>query len=134
MDCTLTVCKYYVHYTLERPDPIHNISVQSLGTRWVLIEWSIPYNGNSEIMGFIVYIRNVQSGSNFTCTVSVSSDSIRKRQIMSSPTIIHNFTEYILPAMAYQFIIVACNELGCGELGQLFSTILTDEERKHNLN
>ena len=79
-----------------------------------------------------LYIRNVQNGSNFT--VMVSSDSIRKTQIMSSSTISYNLTENILPAMLYQFIIVACNELGCGELGQLSRTVLTDEERKHNLN
>ena len=83
-------------------------------------------------MGFIVYIRNVRSGSNFT--VAVSSDSIRKRQIMSSPNISYNFTDNILPAMLYQFIIVACNELGCGELGQPSPTVHTNEERKHNLN
>ena len=103
-----------------------------MGSRWVLITWSIPYNGNSEIIGYIIYIRNVQI--NATLIANVSSDSMRNKQAMSSLTISHNVTENILPAMLYQFIIVACNELGCGELGQPSPTIRTNEERKDSLN
>ena len=120
------------YHTLERPDRIENVTVQDMGSRWVLIEWIVPYNGNSGIMGYIVYIRNVRSEAIFT--VDVSSDSMRKRQTMSSPTMSYNVTENILPAMLYQFTAVACNELGCGEFGQPSPTILTDEERKYNLS
>ena len=104
-----------------------------MGSRWVLITWSVPYNGNSEIMGYIIYIRNVPTSATFIA--NVSSDSIRKRQAMSSLNINHNITENILPAMLYQFTVVACNELGCGEfeLGQPSPTIRTNEERKHSL-
>ena len=119
-----------LYFTLERPDSIHNISVEALGTHWALITWSIPYNGNSEIMRYVVYIINVQD--NTTATVVVPSDSMRKRRAMSSPTMSYNVTENILPAMLYQFTVVACNELGCGELGQPSLTVRTNEERKHN--
>ena len=85
-------------------------------------------------MGYIVYIKNVQSDSNFTPVIS--SASVGKRQAMSSQitttSTSYNVTENILPAMLYQFTAVACNELGCGELGQPSSTILTGEERKHH--
>ena len=80
-------------------------------------------------MGYIIYIRNVQSNAIFTA--NVSSDSMRKRQTMSSPTMSYNVTENILPAMLYQFIVVACNELGCGELGQPLMTGSTVPERKY---
>ena len=116
---------------LERPDPIQNVAVQALGSRWALIAWSVPYNGNSEIMGYIVCIRNVHSEAIFT--VDISSDGMRKRQTMSSSTISYNVTEYILPAVLYQFTVVACNELGCGELGQLSTANCTDEECKYDL-
>ena len=119
-------------YIIERPDPLEDISVQAMSSRWVLIEWSAPYNGNSEIMGYIVYIINVQSSETFIA--NVSSYSKRKRQTMSSLTIRYNVTANILPAMLYQFSVVACNELGCGELGQTSPEVLTDEERKRNLN
>ena len=81
-------------------------------------------------MGYIIYIRNVQTNAMFIA--NISSDGMRKRQTMSSPTMNYNVTENILPAMLYQFTIVACNELGCGELGQPPPTILTDPERKYN--
>ena len=119
------------YYTLEKPDRIEYVTVRAMGSRWALIEWIVPYNGNSEIMGHIVFIRNVQSVTIFTLDISL--DSMRKRQTMSSPTMSYNVTEHILPAMLYQFSVVACNELGCGELGQLSTTILTNEERKHNV-
>ena len=84
-------------------------------------------------MGYIVYIKNVQSDSDFMPVIS--SASVEKRQAMSSQIITtstsYNVTENILPAMLYQFTAVACNELGCGELGQPSSAILTGEERKH---
>ena len=119
-----------LYFTLERPYPIEDISVEALGTHWALITWNIPYNGNSEIMRYVVYIINVQD--NTTATVAVPSDSMRRRQTMSSPTISYNVTENILPTMLYQFTVVACNELGCGELGQPSLTVHTNEERKHN--
>ena len=122
--------KSFILYTLERPDLIQNVTVQAMGSHWALIVWGVPYNGNSEIMEYIVYIRNVQSDTIFT--VDISSDSMRKRQAMSSHIISYNVTENILPAMLYQFTVVACNELGCGELGQPSPTILTDEDCKHS--
>ena len=120
------------YHTLERPDPIQNVTVQALGSRWTLIEWIVPFDGNIEIMGYIVYIRNVRIEAIFT--VDISSDGMKKRQTTSSPTISYNVTENILPAMLYQFTVVACNELGCGELGQPSQTILTHGESKHSLN
>ena len=122
-----------LYYTLERPDPIQNVTVEALGSHWAFVTWSVPYNGNSEIMGYIVYIRNVQRDSNFIAVMP--SSNMGKRQTMSSQFITnstsYNVTENILPAMPYQFTAVACNELGCGELGQLSPTILTGEECKH---
>ena len=85
-------------------------------------------------MGYIVYIKNVQSDSDFMPVIS--STNVGKRQAMSSQitttSTSYNMTENILPAILYQFTAVACNELGCGELGQPSSTILTDEERKRH--
>ena len=123
-----------LHIT-ERPDPIESVTVRSMGSHWALIEWNVPYNGNSEIMGYIVYTRNVQSDSNFIPVISSSSAGKRQTKFSQFTTTgtNYNVTEHILPATLYQFTAVACNELGCGELGQPSLTILTEEERKHNL-
>ena len=85
-------------------------------------------------MGYIVYIKNVQSDSDFMPVIS--SASVGKRQatcsLITTTSTSYNVTENILPAMLYQFTAVACNELGCGELGQPSSTILIGEERKYH--
>ena len=117
--------------TLERPEPV-NVTVKDQGSRWVLVGWDAPYNGNSEIDGYIVYLRNVDSDSNFT-QVSSSAGGTRKRQISSQLTTTstsYNITEGILPGMQYQFTAVACNQLGCGEFGEPSQDVSTNEERK----
>ena len=122
--------------TLERPDAIENVTVEDQGSRWVLVTWNVPYNGNSEIMGYIVYIRNVESDSDFVKVTT--SDGMGKRQTMSSQyttsSTSYNVTDDILPVMLYQFTVVACNELGYGELGQPSPTLHTNEGSKHDLN
>ena len=137
LKCKMSVlCKlpHLLYYTLERPDPIQNVTVEDQGSRWALITWNIPYNGNSEIMGYIIYIRNVEDDSDFVPVTT--STGIGKRQAMPSQyttTITsYNVTEDILPAMQYQFSVVACNELGCAEeFGQPSPTVRAGEERKH---
>ena len=121
------------YHTLEKPDAVETITVEDQGSRWAFTTWNIPYSGNSEIMGYIVYIRNVESNSDFV-PVTTSTDT-KKRQVMPSQytttSTSYNVTEDILPAMQYQFSVVACNELGCGILGQPSPIVYTGEERKH---
>ena len=84
-------------------------------------------------MGYIVYIRNVEGDSDFVPVAT--STGIGKRQTMPSQytttSTNYNVTEDILPTMQYQFSVVACNELSCGELGQPSPTVHAGEERKH---
>ena len=124
---------YLLYYTLERPDAIENITVEDQGNHWAFITWNVPYNGNSEIMGYIVYIKNVESDSDFG-QVTTSTGMGKRQTIPSQYTTTstsYNITEDILPTMQYQFTVVACNELGCGELGQPSPTVRAGEERKH---
>ena len=127
---------YLLCYTLERPGPVQNVTVEDQGSRWAFVTWNVAYNGNNEIMGYIIYIKNVESDSDFR-QINTSA-GMGKRQTMSSQytttNTSYNVTEDILPAMQYQFTVVACDELSCGELGQPSPTVHTDEERKHNLN
>lgn len=84
-------------------------------------------------MGYIVYIDNLDSGSGFM-QVNTSSTTMAKRQIMSAQLTTtstrYNVTQNILPFTRYQFSVVACNELGCGELGQSSPEIQTNSECK----
>ena len=119
-----------MYCTLERPDAIQNVTVQDQGSRWVLVAWDAPYNGNSEIDGYIVYLRNVNTS---LIQANTLAGGIRKRQTSSQFTTTstnYNITEGILPAMQYQFTAVACNQLGCGEMGEPSQTVRAIEERK----
>ena len=119
-------------HTLERPEPVR-VSVEDQGSHWVHIRWDAPYNGNSEIDGYIVYLKNINTNSDFI-QVSTSAGGIGKRQLSSQLTTTstsYNITEGILPSMQYQFTAVACNQLGCGEFGEPSQTVQTDEDRKH---
>ena len=86
------------------------------GSRWVYLQWDIPYDGNNDIMGYNVYIRFVDTNSDFTLVVTSSSMGKRQANMFTTTTNSYNVTEQILPFMRYQFAVVACNELGCGDL------------------
>ncbi|XP_065918563.1 hemicentin-1-like isoform X2 [Dysidea avara] len=100
---------------LERPDPISVINIENIGSRWVFIQWDIPYDGNNDIIGYNVYIRFVESNSNFIQVMISSNGKRRQASMFTTATNSYNVTEQIMPFMRYQFAVVACNELGCGD-------------------
>jgi len=89
-----------------------------IGSRWVYIQWDIPYDGNSDIMGYNVYIKFVETDSNFTLVMTQPNmgSGMGQTNMFTTTTNSYNVTEQILPFMRYQFAVVACNELGCGDL------------------
>ena len=99
----------------ERPDPI-NTTIVDIGIRWISLQWFIPYSGNSDIIGYNVYIRFVENESEFRPVMTSSSIGKRQANMFTTTTNSYNVTEQIIPFMRYQFAVVACNELGCGDL------------------
>jgi len=112
MICKSTVQKFYL---TERPDPT-NVSIADQGSQWVYLQWDVPYDGNGDIMGYNVYIRFLDTDSNFTLVMTSSNVVKRQANMFTSTTNSYNATEQIIPFMRYQFAVVACNELGCGDL------------------
>ena len=102
-------------YISERPDPT-NATIVDINRRWVYLQWDIPYDGNSDIMGYNVYIRSVNNNSDFTLLMTSSGMGNRQANMFTTTTNSYNVTEQILPFMRYQFAVVACNRLGCGDL------------------
>ena len=86
------------------------------GSRYVYLQWDIPYNGNSYIMGYNLYIRFVNTNSDFTLVMTSSSMGKRQANMFTTTANSYNVTVQILPFMRYQFAVVACNELECGTL------------------
>ena len=85
-------------------------------SRWVYLQWDIPYDGNSDIMGYNVYIRFVDTNPDFTLVMTSSRMGKRQANMFTTTSNSYNVTNQILPFMRYQFAVVACNELGCGDL------------------
>ena len=87
------------------------------GSRWVYLQWDIPYDGNSDIMGYNICIRFVEENdSNLTLILLSNMGENQTSMFITTTTNSYNVTEQILPFMRYQFVVVACNELGCGDL------------------
>ena len=127
-------CNYVFMYILERPDPISVITVEDLDSQWILIQWDIPYDGNSDIVGYNVYIRFVESGSNFMRVMASTNGKKRQANMFTTTTNSYNVTEHIIPFMRYRFAVVACNELGCGdlEIAQPSITVQTQSDSKYS--
>jgi len=99
-----------------------------IGSRWVYIQWDIPYDGNSDIMGYNVYIRLVDTSSDFTLVMTSSSMGKRQINMFITTTNRCNVTEQIVPFMRYQLAVVACNELGCGDLVEAGPSIVVHSD------
>ena len=107
-----------------------NTNIVDYGSRWIYIQWDIPYDGNSDIMGYNVYIRFVGTNPDFTLVMTSSSMGRRQANMFTTTANSYNVTEQILPFMRYQFVVVACNELGCGDLdvAEQSEVVRTDQE------
>jgi len=106
-----------LHYNIsERPDSVQDVTIKDKGSQWVLIQWTVPNDRNSEIVGYNVYTKSVDSDSNFTLIRTPSTTRKRQANMFTTTTNSYNVTQNILPFMIYQFIVVACNELGCGDV------------------
>jgi len=98
------------------------------------MQWDIPYDGNSDIIGYNVYIRFVESNSNFMQVITSSNGKKRQANMLTTTMNSFNVTEQIMPFMRYQLATVACNELGCGdlELAQPSTIVSTQPDSKYN--
>ena len=123
-------------YISERPDLIQNVDIVDQHSRWVYIQWNIPYDGNSDIMGYNLYIRFVNTNSDFTLVMTSSSMGKRQANMFTTTTNSYNVTEQILPFMRYQFAVVACNKLGCRDLDLAVQSLIvqTQEEGEYCKN
>ena len=75
----------------------------------VYLQWSVPgFNGNSDILGYNVYQRAVDS-QNTLQPVQTSSPS---PYTTSSTTL--NITTGVMPYTKYEFAVEGCNIIGCG--------------------
>ena len=121
-----------VHY-IEPPDPPVNVTVPQHGGNWVLLQWQLAYTGNLPITSFLIHQRTVNStnftpvanSTNFTLVASLTYD------VHLQPTnfTLHNISSGISQFTYYQYVVEACNALGCSA-GVPSPIVFTDEYSK----
>ena len=86
-----------------------NVQVVSYTAWSVYLHWTPGYNGNSDILGYNLYMNEADSGSYKLVDVGVSS-------VYTTNGTSLNITSGILPYTRYQFRVTACNALGCSNI------------------
>ena len=99
----------YIHwYTAEVPSTATQVMI-SFTTMSVYLQWTVPnFDGNSDILGYNIYQRTVDS-QNTLQPVQTSSPSP-----YTTTTTMFNITSGVLPNTSYEFAVEACNTIGCG--------------------
>ncbi|XP_064480157.1 cell adhesion molecule Dscam1-like [Ornithodoros turicata] len=100
----------------ETPDPPDDIRVIEAASRRILLRWNVPFNGNSEVLGYIIQWKPV--------TGSWQKDL---RQMEISGTNTSALIDNLQPITAYHVRVLSVNQLGRSEPSSMIS-ITTDEE------
>ena len=98
----------------ERPDPPTNVTTveDMLGPLSVVLRWTPTFDGNTDVLGFMLYSRNVNTSGP---VVSVANISISETA-MQGNFFAHNIIgETIQPFTQYTFRVVSCNVIGCSD-------------------
>ena len=92
----------------ERPDPPTNVTAveDMIGPLSVVLHWTLTFDGNTDVLGFMLYSRNVNTSGHvvFVANISVSEASI------AGNSFTYNITGVtIQPFTQYTFRVVSCN-------------------------
>ena len=122
-------CCYDDHVTLvifsshltEVPDSPMNAMVFDIGARWLALQWTPTFDGNRPITSFVIYRQNINLTSSFMSLGSLQVSNL----MFHDGNFMYNVTTGILPFTNYNFIVRACNVLGCGNVSQPSPTVMT---------
>ena len=113
----------------ERPDPPTNVTAveDMLGPLSVVLHWNPTFDGNTDVLGFMLYSRNVNTSGPVVsvANISVSEASIAANSFMYNITgvTIQSFTQYT-------FRVVSCNVIGCSDQSSESPVVQTLEYSK----
>ena len=83
-----------------------------LGPLSVVLRWRPAFDGNRDVLGFMLYSRNVNTSGPvvFVANISISETA------MQGNFFAYNITgETIQPFTQYTFRVVSCNVIGCSD-------------------
>ena len=98
-----------------------------LGPLSVVLYWTPTFDGNTDVLGFMLYSRNVNTSGPvvLVTNISVSEASIAANSFM------YNITGVtIQPFTQYTFRVVSCNVIGCSDQSSESPVVQTLEYSK----
>ncbi len=114
----------------ERPDSPVNATSFNIGPRWIALRWTPTFDGNREVVNFLVYISNVNTTSEFTQMENLTASSLMTR----GRSFMFNISRegVILPFTQYTFMVVSCNVIGCSDQSMPSEVVQTDQDSEYN--
>ena len=98
----------YTNQYTEVPSAVMQVVISSTAQS-IYLQWNPPdFSGNSDILGYNVYQRAVDSQN----TLQIVKTSISSSY--TTTTTMFNITSDILPYTKYELAVEACNNIGCG--------------------
>ncbi len=109
-----------------RPDSPINVVTLDVGARWVVLSWTLSFDGNSPVTNFSLYIRSVDVSNSFT----LISTLIPSNLMSSAGELMYNVSMQgvILPYTNYSFTVDTCNDIGCSNQSGPSPVVVTLQE------
>ena len=122
----MTTLPLFLKFTTEVPDPPIDVMVFATGARGLALQWTPTFDGNRPISSFIIYQWNINLTSPFMPVSMLEVGSLMFR----NGSFRYNISEAIIPFNNYQFVVQACNVLGCGNVSSSSPTAMTLPDSK----
>ena len=104
----------YTSSSAERPDPPMNVAaVEAMtGPLSVVLRWTPTFDGNRDVLGFMLYSRNVNTSGPVVLVVNISVSEAA----MQGNFFAYNITGVtVQPFTQYTFRVISCNVIGCSD-------------------
>ena len=107
------------------------MSARDVGARWVVLSWTLSFDGNRPVTNFSLYIRSVDVSDSFT----LISTLIPSDLMSSAGELMYNVSMQgvILPYTNYSFTVDACNDIGCSNQSDLSPVVTSDQDGEAGL-
>ncbi len=102
------------------------MSARDVGARWVVLSWTLSFDGNRPVTNFSLYIRSVDVSDSFTLISTLNSGDM----MSSAGELMYNVSMQgvILPYTNYSFTVDACNDIGCSNQSDLSPVVTSDQD------
>ena len=104
------------------------MSDRDVGARWVVLSWTLSFDGNRPVTNFSLYIRSVDVSDSFTLISTLNPSDL----MSSAGELLYNISMQgvILPYTNYSFTVDACNTIGCSNQSDPSLVITSHQDGK----